>query len=32
MRAGSIGGRKITFIYYDDAVNPAKIVAQEYRA
>jgi hypothetical protein len=28
MRAGSIGGRKITFIYYDDAVNPAKIVAQ----
>jgi hypothetical protein len=28
MRAGSIGGRKITFIYDDDAVNPAKIVAQ----
>jgi hypothetical protein len=28
MRAGNIGGRKITFIYYDDAVNPAKIVAQ----
>src|ERR1700682_3516331 len=29
--AGGIGGRKIRFIYYDDAFNPAKTVEQVRR-